>query len=110
MYKDISNGKWRIVIDPEYPTTKTDKEAAIARAEARIGERNYKLLANNCENFARDVLIPGKGFSRQVGNFIFGIGGVITFFHPLGHIPIFSPNAKLLRRLYQTLEPGSQTF
>ena len=65
------------MIDPKYPTTQTDKEAAIARAEARIGERNYKLLANNCENFARGVLVPGRGFSRQAINFIHGIGEII---------------------------------
>ena len=68
------------MIDPKYPTTKTDKEAAIARAEARIGERNYKLLANNCENFARGVLVPGAGFSRQAMNVIAGVGGVMFFY------------------------------
>ena len=68
------------MIDPEYPATRTDREAAIARAEARIGEQKYMLLANNCENFARGVLVPGAGFSRQVTNTIVGVGGVVLEF------------------------------
>ena len=77
MYKDICNGDWAIVIDSQFPTTETDKEAAIARAEARIGERKYNLIINNCENFARDVLVPRNGFSRQVMNLIVGVIGLV---------------------------------
>ena len=77
MYKDICNGDWAIVIDSQFPTTETDKEAAIARAEARIGERKYNLIINNCENFARDVLVPRNSFSRQVMNLIVGAIGFV---------------------------------
>jgi Lecithin retinol acyltransferase/PspA/IM30 family len=44
-------------------------DTAIARAESRLGERQYNLLYNNCEHFATWCK-TGKSQSLQIDNFI----------------------------------------
>ena len=40
-------------------------EEAVAKARARMGERGYHILYNNCEHFAYEC-VTGKHYSQQV--------------------------------------------
>jgi hypothetical protein len=48
-----------------HPFTKYSALEAVRRAASRLGERNYRLLTNNCEHFCLWCLF-GQGRSEQV--------------------------------------------
>lgn len=50
-------------------------EVVVQRAISKLGEKNYHLLFNNCEHFAR-YCKTGRSDSKQVNKFIPTIGGV----------------------------------
>lgn len=48
-------------------------EVVVARAESRLGERQYQLLTNNCEHFA-NWCKTGRSESRQLADYGVGLG------------------------------------
>lgn len=64
-FDDLRYGNWHVVIDPDYPETEEKRDEAVDRAEARLGEKKYKIFSNNCETFVTEVLKPGQGCSQQ---------------------------------------------
>lgn len=48
-------------------------DVVVARAESRLGERQYQLLTNNCEHFATWCKI-GRNESRQLVDYGIGLG------------------------------------
>lgn len=54
-----------VIENPHYPKTDEEKIEAIKRFWARIGERSYALLYNNCEHLAKYIM-TGTPFSEQI--------------------------------------------
>ena len=61
------NGQFLEVAEFDRKEKKTHPtpEEAVARARARMGERGYHILYNNCEHFANEC-VTGKHCSQQV--------------------------------------------
>ncbi|MEM8677141.1 MAG: lecithin retinol acyltransferase family protein [Cyanobacteria bacterium P01_G01_bin.67] len=50
-------------------------DVVVARAESRLGEREYNLIANNCEHFA-NWCKTGNSHSKQVSNYLPTVSGL----------------------------------
>ena len=55
-YNRLAQGDWYLVKDSRYPVNEVEADDAWRRAEARIGEKEYNLLFNNCEHFVTECL------------------------------------------------------
>lgn len=64
-FKDLNSGRWSLIFHKSYPETEEERDEAVERAKARIGEREYSLFMNNCENFVTQCLTESS-ISRQV--------------------------------------------
>ena len=64
-YNRLAQGDWYLVKDSRYPVNEEEADDAWRRAEARIGEKEYNLVSNNCEHFVTEIL-TGQGSSEQV--------------------------------------------
>lgn len=67
-------------VHPKHKEKVLSPEEVVKRAESRMGEDNYNLVFNNCENFAR-WCCTGEDKSRQIGTHI---KYVLRGFLPLG--------------------------
>lgn len=71
--------KGRSVRVAQWNTPKFSGEARVERARARIGERHYRLLSNNCEHFAQ-WCVSDMSLSSQIETW------KSRFHHPLTYL------------------------
>ncbi|KAK3579588.1 hypothetical protein CHS0354_017697 [Potamilus streckersoni] len=92
-----------LVYSEDYPRTDEEKDAAIQRAKSRLGEKQYCLTCNNCENFVtwalsiKPISIQWRDAStvrRFLGDFVTTlISEVLNAVHLLKQR--YHPNVKL---------------
>lgn len=62
---NIENGNLYFIEKPDYPKTIKEKEKAIQRLLARVGETAYGVSYNNCEHFVSYIL-TSNAYSEQI--------------------------------------------